>query len=180
MGVVFLYFDLCKHIWGGSPATEQIVSGVESIDMDLEGATTSSTETAGSASLNSSIDEDDRVQSKDDNRDAEGDSSMTTAQQRRELLGSQLSSYKQEKLKRKLPVDSQLLNCAKEDLQLKKKLVDQMDQMDQLHSEQMKKLSTNMENLTSSITSYQWICCITKLALCATTTRLSTDRIWKF
>ena len=77
--------------------------------MNLEA--TSSTETAGS--LNSSIDDDDRVQSKDDNTDAEEDnSSMTTAQQRRELLGNQLSSYRQEKLKRKLLVDSQLLNCA--------------------------------------------------------------------
>ena len=47
--------------------------------MDLEGTTTSSTETAGSMSLNSIIDEDDQMQSKDDNTDAEGDSSMTTA-----------------------------------------------------------------------------------------------------
>ena len=60
-------------------------------------------------------------------------------EQRRELLGAQLSSYKQEKLKRKLLVNSQLLNCAKEDLVLKKKLVDQMDQMDQLlHNEYTK------------------------------------------
>ena len=46
-----------------------------------------------------------------------------------------------------------MLNCAKEDLQLKKKLIDQMDQMDQLHNEHMIKLTTNMENLTNSITS---------------------------
>ena len=91
--------------------------------MDLKGTITSSTETAGPTSLNSSIDEDDQVQLKDDNTDAEGDSSMTTAQQRRELLGSQLSSYKQEKLKRKLPVDSQFLNCAKKIYNLRKSLL---------------------------------------------------------
>ena len=34
--VVFLYFDLCEHIWGGSPATEQILSQVESKDIDRE------------------------------------------------------------------------------------------------------------------------------------------------
>ena len=147
------------------PATEQILSGVESIDIDQE-VMTSSTETA-SGSLNSSIDEDDRVQSRDDSTGAQGDgsspttsigaqgndSSPTTTQHRRELLGAQLSGYKKEKLKRKLPVDSQLLNCAKEDLQLKKKLIDHMDQMDGLHNEHMKKLSTNMEQLTSSIAS---------------------------
>ena len=140
--VVFLYFDLCEHIWGGSPATEQILSGVESIDIDQQ-VTTSSTETASAGSLNSSVDEDQPAQSKDDNTGAQGDSSSpTTTQQRRELLGAQLSSYKQEKLKRKLPVDSQLLNCAKEDLVLKKKLVDQMDQIDQLHNELIKHYPT--------------------------------------
>ena len=39
--VVFLYFDLCEHIWGCSPSTEQILSGVESIDIDQEMATSS-------------------------------------------------------------------------------------------------------------------------------------------
>lgn len=121
---MFLYFDLCEHIyiWGGSPATEQISSGVESIYIDQE-VTTSSTDTASAGSLNSSVDEDDQsVQSKDDSRSSQGnDSSPIATQHRRELLGAQLSNYKQEQLKRKLPVDSQLLNCAKQDLQLKKK-----------------------------------------------------------
>ena len=162
---MFLYFDLCEHIWGGSPATEQIFSGVESIDIDQE-VMTSSTETA-LGSLNSSVDEDDQVQLRDYNTGAQGDGSSpttstgaqgndcspTTTQHRRELLGAQLSGYKKEKLKRKLPVDSQLFNYAKEDLQLKKKLFEQMDQMDRLHNEHMKKLSTNMEQLTSSIAS---------------------------
>jgi len=49
-------------------------------------------------------------------------------------------------------VDTQLLTCAKEDISLKKKLVDQMDQMDKIHNEHMQKLSNNMEKLTSSIT----------------------------
>ena len=38
----------------------------------------------------------------------------------RELLSARLSGYKQEKLKCKIPVDAQMLSCAKEDLQLKK------------------------------------------------------------
>lgn len=62
----------------------------------------------------------------------------------RELLG-------QEKLKHKLPVDVQLLECAKEELQVKKRLVEQMDAVEKEHNEHMKKLSNNMEKLTSSI-----------------------------
>ena len=156
--VVFLFFDICETIWGGSPATEQIPSGVESIDIDQDVMTTSSTSTTDTistpGSLNSSIDEDDQTPSKGSGTVDQDESvlSSTHVQQRRELLGAQLNDYKQVKLKRKLPVDTQLLNCAKEDVQLKKKLIDQMDQMDRLHNEHMKKLSANMEKLTSSIT----------------------------
>ena len=104
--------------------------------------------------MNSSIDEDDQTPSKSNGTVDQDDSvlSSTHVQQRRELLGAQLNDYKQAKLKRKLPVDSQLLNCAKEDVQYKKKLIDQMDQMDRLHNEHMKKISANMEKLTRSIT----------------------------
>ena len=139
--VVFLFFDLCESIWGGSPATEQIPSGLESTELDYDTSITSSTETlsAGSSFLNSRIDKD--VSSKDSDQ-YDNDSAQSSTQQRRELLGAKLSNYKQEKLKRKLPVDSQLLNCAKEDIQLKKKLIDQMDRMDKQHSENMNKLST--------------------------------------
>ena len=48
-------------------------------------------------------------------------------------------------------MDSQLLTCAKEDIQLKKKLIDQMDRMDKQHSENMGKLSSNMDKLTNCI-----------------------------
>ena len=33
--VVLLYFEWCEKIWGGSPATEQIVTGVESTDLNI-------------------------------------------------------------------------------------------------------------------------------------------------
>jgi hypothetical protein len=35
--VVELYYTLCQEIWGGSPATEQIHSGLESVDLITEG-----------------------------------------------------------------------------------------------------------------------------------------------
>ena len=31
--VVYLYYELCAKIWGGSPATEQIGTGVETVDL---------------------------------------------------------------------------------------------------------------------------------------------------
>lgn len=59
--VVFLYFDLCESIWGGSPSTEQIPSGLESIESEPDAVPlTSSTETiSASSSLNTSVEADD-------------------------------------------------------------------------------------------------------------------------
>ena len=68
--------------------------------------------------------------------------------QRRSFLDKKLSNYNQEKLKRKLPADAQL---AKEDLEIKKQLLDNMNQMDKQYMENMSKLSSNMGRLTDSI-----------------------------
>ena len=70
---------------------------------------------------------------------------------RRKLLDSMLKNYKQDKLKRKLPVDMQLLSCAQEELGIKGRLVENMEKMEELYSDNMSQLSNNMERLTNSI-----------------------------
>ena len=62
-----------------------------------------------------------------------------------------MKNYKQQKMKRKLPVDTQLLGCAQEELKIKRQLVEQMDKMDQMYGENMDKMSRNMEKITESI-----------------------------
>ena len=53
-------------------------------------------------------------------------------------------------MKRKLPVNAQLLRCAQEKLEVKR-LVDRMDQMDNQYVENMKQMTQNTEKLTESI-----------------------------
>ena len=100
-------------------------------------ASISSTETAGS-SLNTSVEDlgDEPALKESEN------SEVSIHKGRRELLGARLAGYKQEKLKRKIPVDAQMLSCTKEDLQLKKRMIQHMDKMDSQHDESMKKLSS--------------------------------------
>ena len=150
--VVLLYFELCEKVWGGSPATEQIVGGVESSDLssDLPSAA------EGSSSL--AQDDDDEDTQSDDTRETSGEPSdpsvtlqQSTVQKRRQLLDKKLDNYRQEKLKRKLPVDMQLLNCARDELEVKRRFVDRMDEMDKKYAENMDKMSRNMEKLTESI-----------------------------
>ena len=71
--------------------------------------------------------------------------------QRRSFLDEKLSNYKQEKLKQKLPVDAQLAQSAKDDIEVKRRLLETMEQMDKQYTENMSKLSTNMDRLTDSI-----------------------------
>ena len=68
----------------------------------------------------------------------------------RAMLDEKFSSYKQEKLKRKLPADVQLAQNAKE-LELKRRLLDNMERMDRQYSEAMAKMSANMDKPTNSI-----------------------------
>ena len=51
-------------------------------------------------------------------------SSKGTVKERRDLLNARLKGYKGEKLKRKLPVDTQLLSVSQEKLQIKRQLLE--------------------------------------------------------
>ena len=72
-------------------------------------------------------------------------------QQRRHLLNEKLATYKQEKLKRKIPTDIQLLECAKEEIKIKCQLLDQMEKVDSDYKENITLLTKNVEKLTDSI-----------------------------
>ena len=84
--VVFMFFDLCESIWGGSPTTEQLPSGLESTELFqcFDTPQSSSTKTASlGSSLNSSIDEDVVLR---DSEQGDESSSQCGAEQRRNYL----------------------------------------------------------------------------------------------
>ena len=155
--VVLLYFELCKEIWGGSPATTTIADGIETTDVDLENCDSPdspvSTQTAISDSPElESVDSPESDAGITDNYSTPGPSSSNgTVKERRDLLNARLTGHKREKLKRKLPVDTQLLSVSQEELQIKKQLLEKMENMDKAYSNHMDKLTSNMEKLTGSI-----------------------------
>ena len=74
-----------------------------------------------------------------------------TTNERRNLLDAKLKGYKTEKIKRKLPAESQFLNLAQEELTIKKQLIEKMNAMDNEYSQNMNRLTSDMEKLSSSI-----------------------------
>ena len=68
-----------------------------------------------------------------------------------DLLGITQKNYKQERLKCKLPVVVQLLHCAQEELEVKRRIVDRMEHKDKVYTDNMITLYNNMDKLTNSI-----------------------------
>ena len=153
--VVLLYFESCEAIWGGSPATSTIRAGIESTDITIEVESRSSSPTPSLASTPSSTSFESERLGDIDNPEPGASQEMqlqeSTVNKRRNLLDGKLRGHKQEKLKRKLSTDSQLLTIAQEEMQMKRRLLDKMDCMDKEHSQQMARLNTSMEQLTGSI-----------------------------
>ena len=168
--VVLLFFDICQDIWGGSPATTTLASGIETAEISREQELEVSI-SCEIAACPSSYDSDSSRPNTPSTRPIspsprspscvaeqsfEFESEAETRdpgslKERRDLLNNRLKGYRQEKLKRKLSVDNQLLNIAQEDIEMKKKIFAKIDDMDKQQADNMKKLSSNMEQLTSSI-----------------------------
>lgn len=158
--VVLLYFELCEQLWGGSPATTTLQSGIETAEIEenyqSESASNASfcasTPTKKSYTTSSSLDLADTSDILDQTEEIEpGGVPASVVKERRNLLNAKLKGYKQEKLKRKLPADSQLLNCAQEELKIKRKLIEMMENTEKEHSQCLNKLTSNIEKLSSSI-----------------------------
>ena len=166
--VVMIYYELCKNVWGGSLATQQIGHGIESVELmpDENQENVSNSESTSAESTTSAASTitptDDSQGSEDDHWNDKATDNSTNEDQaavvwhRRDLLDETVKNYRQNKLKRKIPVDQQLLDCAHEELTIKKRLVDHIDRMDQKYAENMDKMSQNMETLTNSISKWVW------------------------
>ena len=115
--VVLLYFESCEAIRGGSPATSTIRAGIESTDITVELESRSSSLTPSLASSTSF--ESERlgdIDNPEPGTPQEMQIQESTVNERRNLLDAKLRGHKQEKLKRKLSTDSQLLTIAQEEM----------------------------------------------------------------
>ena len=116
--MVLLYYELCEKIWGGSPGTEEIQTGLECSEIvSDEGQSedqiplTTDTDELDTDVLTGEPDVSDGRPNDPD--DSSGRNSGNTVSKRREFLDKKLFTHKHERMKRKLPVDSQMLACAR-------------------------------------------------------------------
>ena len=82
------------------------------------------------------------------------DSSESTIKKRKDQLDSMLRKYRHAKMNKQLPPDSQITGIAKEELELRKTMVKQIDRMDKVHQDHLKHLSTGMDKINTAVESF--------------------------
>ena len=116
--VVLLYMELCEQIWGGSPVTDKINTGIETADFsqDLSSSQADQTDSPASLELRYAAE----PEASDHNEATSGCSETgPSINERRNLLDAQLKGHKKERLKRKLPAELQMVTIAQEEFNFK-------------------------------------------------------------
>ncbi|KAL2081645.1 hypothetical protein ACEWY4_023498 [Coilia grayii] len=129
--VVLLFFDACEKIWGGSPSTTTLNSGVETADLaDVETADC----------MVSNPPPPDATDSQEVTHD-----DGTSQPSRRDRLAAHLSTYKSDRLKRKLTSEEHLAAIAQEEI------LQQMGDSEREFSVTLGRLTDNIERFTASV-----------------------------
>ena len=139
--VVTTFYEECCEIWSGAPAVESITGGIDTSSIDLD-----SSRELDDGSVDS-LAEDLPVASTEETESVTNDK----VGEQRQLLQKQLRGKRHSKLTKKLSTDNQLLAVAKEDLQLKRKVLDQMEEADKKHQKTMDSLLQGFTSLTSTL-----------------------------
>lgn len=140
--VVACFYDICSEIWGGSPAVEKMASGVDSSgllnedEQDEEQTQQESFNNEDSTSGPGNGEEEKEVSG--NGPIDSGTSNEDSSASRRQTLTNKLKEYRNKKLKKAVPFESQMLTLAKDDSELKKNLVKELKECDQQHLEYMK------------------------------------------
>ncbi|XP_034002567.1 uncharacterized protein LOC117495429 [Trematomus bernacchii] len=136
--VVLVFFELCEEVWGGSPATRTLSSGIEAGDLE------------GSSSGLSSPPSLERSNDSPQPESSESSGSLPAAavvQHRRDLIQAKLNSHRSDRLKRKLPAD----HAVQEDIKLKKRMLELMEQTSIRNADSMQQMNTTMDSINSTI-----------------------------
>ena len=154
--VISLYFEECAQLWGGSPATSKIDSGLESCDIQ-EDTTEIASEiatTSDTSAKYSSDAEDSSCSSMPgffkETAAGPNDSNEPIGKRRAEL-DSLLKTHKKRRIEKKGSAETQLLALAEEDIELKKEMMKWQRQLDEEYKTTLASLTRVMESLGQSI-----------------------------
>lgn len=147
--IVHIYFELCERIWGGSPATEP-VTGVETEIPPSTPSTSSSVPSTSSSvpPISPSLQSQASPQTPSSSAD---NTDLSQENNRRDLLDDQLRNHKGEKLKRKLSSSQQAQNNLREELDIKRRMIERFEDMEKKSEEQVVGLMSTFNRMAASL-----------------------------
>ncbi|XP_075954322.1 uncharacterized protein LOC142956561 [Anarhichas minor] len=149
--VLLLYFELCESIWGVSPATSAIREGINTEDINTEDIKTEDIKTEDMAvevlGANGSTSHCGSSSVSGGDRGTKDATSAATVAIRHQRLDASLGGHRRERLKRKLSMDS----VAREDLEIKRQLLQCLQATDAKLVETMGRWSSSMDRLNTNI-----------------------------
>ena len=162
--IIFTFYELCERIWGGCSAINSISHGIDTSTpeektqavepMQNELQNEEDDDKRSSVQSNSLLSKYDETgigspSSGEEIREAQSLKEQTT--NCRKKVEERLKNRHDKKLSSKLSMDTQLLNISKEELSLKRKLVEQLEKSEEEFNSGMNKVFKSMENISSCI-----------------------------
>ncbi|KAK1897297.1 hypothetical protein KUDE01_016830, partial [Dissostichus eleginoides] len=135
--VVHMFFELCEEVWGGSPATHTLSSGMETGDLE---------ESSSGPSSPPSLE---RSNDSPQPESSESSGSLPAAavvQHRRDLLQAKLNSHRSDRLKRKLPAD----HAVQEDIKIKKRMLELMEQTSIRNADSIQQMNASIVTMAAA------------------------------
>ena len=155
--VVATFYDECSQIWSGSPAVESIVGGVESSSLENESLLDAS-QPSGSSSSGSVPDLVGHQDASDSEADEGGGTSSALERvkrmsERHTEFAKFLKEKRHAKLGKRDSLEVKLLDSAKEEVALKKRALEIMEDSGKKHELTMKTFSESISAMTNVISS---------------------------
>ena len=178
--IIFTFYDICERIWGGSPAVRSISNGNDTckelddsfndeeceipsnqeatnsgVNEDINGKISSDneSETAEQSTINestiSSSTEDSNETENKENETVSTVKKLTT--ERRKTVEEGLKGRRDKKLSSKLNSEAQLINLSKEELNLKRKMIENFEKSDIEYNTGLQKVLKTMDNISVDI-----------------------------
>ena len=156
--VVFTFYSLCQSLWGSSPAVNSIPNSIDSQDDSseaLESAAShfSSTVTDEIGLFNDHQKPQENADSSDDAAEDEEVNSNPVGQSQqypgREKVKTLLKNHRSQKLSTRMGAEFQMLQFAKEDLNLKRKLLEQLEKLDADFNQNIAKVGRTMDTISN-------------------------------
>lgn len=160
---MYLYYELCEKLWGGSPATQQIETGIETEEVNQQ------VDANQQVDVNEQVDISEREDCSDGDSEeqtepsggsgssqccSQGSTSEDSIQRkRRQALDETLSTYRHKRLKKRVHGDLQLLHLAEKELELKQQMAERLDSISKDHKETMTVLTQNLKAVSDTMSS---------------------------